>query len=150
MRIWGLFHRPQNSQRPGREGERLDDFNVDTVERIVGRESWMKRNAIPLVTAIISLAVMLATFSATYGRIITSMAAYESELASYRTELTKVEARIAEVNIKVDQHHMDTTRHLDERQWDLLQKQILAVKEMSEEINSLLRSHMRTTGRPVN
>jgi hypothetical protein len=99
---------------------------------LVKQESWLKRNAIPLLTAIISVAVILGTF-------VTKMAGYESELATIRIEQTKIETHLTDLNLKVDGHHIDTVRHLDGRQWELLQNQIL-------EIQNLLRTHMRRTG----
>ena len=102
-------------------------------ERIfVQQESWTRRNAIPLLTSLGSVIVMLFVLGGWFGKVTTTMANYETQLAGYRVELTKVEAYQAELNIKVDSHHTDSSKHLDVQKWELMQNQIRSIMSMSE------------------
>jgi hypothetical protein len=117
--------------------------DVDGVQKrdvYVSRESWLKRNAIPLTTAIVSMVVILSTFMSTYGRVTTTIANLESQLASYHTELAKIEVKIADVDSRVRAHHEDVSKHLDPDKWSGLQEQL-------KELRSLVIQHMQQSSR---
>lgn len=114
------------------------DHPVQEREVFVSEESWMKRNAIPIFTAIISLGIILGTFLITYGRVTSEVANYEKELASFHADLVRQDLRIAEVNAKVDAHHQDFARHLDPDKWNLIMSQL-------QELRTLVLQHMQTS-----
>ncbi len=108
-------------------------------------ESWLKKNGLQLASLLFSVLVIAAGGIYTYamkaasGITAEKLAAFETQLAQTRTEVLKLDVRVQELSVQVDQHHLDNTRHIDERQWQLLQQQI-------KEISDMLKLHMRRTG----
>ncbi len=108
-------------------------------------EGWFKKNALQLASLLFSVIVIAAGGIYTYamktasGNTAEKLAAFETQLAQTKTEVLKLDVKVQELNSQMDQHHLDNTRHIDARQWELLQQQI-------KEISDMLKLHMRRTG----
>ncbi len=98
-----------------------DEISTELVP--IKESNWARRNS-ALFAVILSAAAILGSIAFTYGKVIQSMASFETQLASFRTELAKVEVHIVDVDSRVRQHHENSDVHIDATKWKLLTKQL--------------------------